>query len=106
MKLTGFISKSAELMFFFLRFLYLFNSNFIFSESGPIPNTVINELQCIPTGRPSWPIRVCAAASTPPPSGRTGALSSQLPFCGRGYSAKAGEGLKQTAKKPAFLPAH
>lgn len=72
-------------------------------ERSPVPNVVINGFQCIPTGRPSWPIRVSAAASTPPPSGRTGALSSQLPFCGRGYSAKAGEGLKQTAKKPAFL---
>lgn len=72
-------------------------------ESHPVPNIVINGLQRIPTGRPFWPIRVSAAASTPPPSGRTGALSSQLPFCGRGYSAKAGEGLKQTAKKPTVL---
>lgn len=45
--------------------------------------------QCIPMGRPSWPIRVFAAATTPPPSGRTRALSCQLPFCGRSYSAEA-----------------
>ncbi|XP_023205182.1 transcriptional repressor CTCF-like isoform X2 [Xiphophorus maculatus] len=40
-----------------------------------------------------------ASVPTPPPSGRTGALSAQLPFCGRSYSAKAGEELKLTAKK-------
>lgn len=100
-------------MFSFVYFIENVNASGLFScecrisegcESVSFPNVVINRLHCIPTGRPSWPISVSAAASTPPPSGRTGALSFQLPFCGRSYSAKAGEGLKQTAKKPAFFP--
>lgn len=41
---------------------------------------------------------VCTSFDTAP-SGRTGALSSQLPFCGRGYSAKAGEGLKTNCEE-------